>query len=56
MPPGSPWERDPDQTFDTTSLSIPDSWDEGEETTEETNAQASTEDSQTEESQSEDAE
>ena len=48
-PPRSPWERDPDQTVDTTSLSwdtddinIPDSWDEGEETTEEFNTQAVT--------------
>ena len=61
-PPGSPWERDPDQRFDASSLSwdtddvtipddvaIPDSWDEGEETAEEMNAQASTEESQTEE-------
>ena len=39
MPPGSPWERDPNQTVDDSSLSwdtdditIPDSWDEGEET------------------------
>ena len=38
-PPGSPWERDPNQTVDDSSLSwdtdditIPDSWDEGEET------------------------
>ena len=38
-PPGSPWERDPNQTVDDSSLSwdtdniaIPDSWDEREET------------------------
>ena len=44
-PPISPWERYPEQTFDTTSLSwdtddvaIPDSWDEGEETAKEVNA------------------
>ena len=61
-PPGSPWERSEDQTVDTTSLSwdtddihIPDSWDEGEETTEEATAQASTEESQTEETESEDS-
>ena len=41
-PPGSPWERDPNQTVDDSSLSwdtddiaIPDSWDEGEETADE---------------------
>ena len=53
--PGSPWERDPEQMFDASShswdtddVAIPDSWDEGEETAEEVNAQASTEESQTE--------
>ena len=65
-PPGSPWERSKDQTFDTTSLSwdtediqVPNSWDEGEETTEDTTHQAteeaSTEESQTEETESEDS-
>ena len=52
-PPGSPWERSEDQTFDTTSLSwdtddiqVPNSWDKGEEMTKE---------SQTEETESEDS-
>ena len=47
-PPGSPWERNEDTTFDDSSLSwdtddidmrddvaVPDAWDEGEETTDE---------------------
>ena len=49
-PPGSPWERDPNQTVDDSSLSwdtddiaIPDSWDEGEETADEVNSQATEE-------------
>ena len=63
-PPGSPWERDPNQTVDDLSLSwdtddiaIPNSWDEGEETADEVNAQA-TEESNTEgdeENESEDS-
>ena len=40
---------------DTDDVNIPDSWDEGEETTEENNPQASTEESQTEESQTEES-
>ena len=63
---GLPWERSEDQTVDTTSLSwdtddiqIPNSWDKGEKTTEDTNHQtteeASTEESQTEETESEDS-
>ena len=55
-PPGSPWERSEYQTVDTTSLSwdtdvidlqVPTSWDEGEETTEETVNQATEETSTT---------
>ena len=65
-PPGSPWEKPEDRTFDTTSLSwdredirVPDSWDEGEETTEDTANQAaeetSTMESRTEDTESEDS-
>ena len=43
-------------SWDTDDVNIPGSWDEGEETTDGTNAQTSTEESQTAESQSEDAE
>ena len=63
-PPGSPWERFEEQTFNTTSLSwdtdnihVPNSWDEGEETTKATSQQeeASTEESQTKDTESEDS-
>ena len=61
-PPGSPWEGDPNQTVDDSSLSwdtddiaIPDSWEEGEETADEVNAQA-TEESNTEGDEENDSE